>query len=128
MDDFIQLKELLAEVDPVAANSSLGSGEAGRVRNCRAAARRILEALEGDGRVLEKAAVQVAWTRVLTRLVNAGPDEDIGDIVSSIQKLSGLRGRGGKAAKGAKVGVGKKSTPALRQETLETIEGVLRLL
>jgi len=112
-----------------ASNSAQGDGAGGdcveRVRNCREVALRILDALEGDKGVIERAAVQVAWERVLCQLAHAEPDADLKEIVANIQKLLGLRRAPRRRTKAKAAATG---APGFSSGTLERIEEALRVL
>jgi hypothetical protein len=130
--DFSLFRRAVIGTDVVAAsNSAQGVGAGGdcveRVKNCREVALRILDALEGDKGVLERAAVQVAWERVLYQLAHAEPDADLKEIVANIQKLLGLRRAPRKSAR-AKAAATRAGASGFQSGTLERIEEALRVL
>jgi hypothetical protein len=131
MTDFTQLRERVLGTGVVAvSNCSEGASGGvqgfGFVRRAREAAAEIIAILEGedgslDGAAVEEAALQLAWTRVLEQLVNASPEDDLKEVVSNIQKLSGIAPRRGRrGVKGAAGGAG------LSKQARERISEVLR--
>ncbi len=89
---------------------------------------RILALLEEEQSALEKAAVKLAWMRVLNQLSQAGSDEALKEAVANLQKLLGTREAAD--SKAAKAGTVRSRSIAkgLRKETRASIEEMMRSL